>query len=171
MTVRDLELLEGEDPQSREPEDALHWSSIYAELAKFHETLIERLAANGEGLDSKKLARLRERHRLLSNRRDFWSARHWELAGLQMDATQLCLLTGKARIELTRREFDLLEFLTRNPGRYYPARRLVVEAWHDGGLSEEQLRVYVARLRTKLRKLGSGPTLVSRRGRGYALLT
>jgi hypothetical protein len=35
-------LLEGEDPDSNNPEDAVHWERVYADLLKFKRSLLSR---------------------------------------------------------------------------------------------------------------------------------
>ena len=43
----------GEDPGTRDPDDAEHWVAVYAELLAFDEQLVGNLAgsANGHGAD------------------------------------------------------------------------------------------------------------------------
>jgi len=72
-------------------------------------------------------------------------------------------------IELTPREFDLLSVLVQSPGQAQRPRRLIVQAWHDSALSNEQLRVYITRLRKKLHQIALAD-IVIQAGQGYLLI-
>lgn len=72
-------------------------------------------------------------------------------------------------VHLTRREFDLLEFLIRNPRRVFRRSQLLRAVWGHETLvgGERTVDVHIRRLRAKL---GDGVTgLVTLRGVGYRL--
>jgi DNA-binding response OmpR family regulator len=97
----------------------------------------------------------------------YWSDRATKLSGLELDADRRLLNPDSDRqVLLTRREVQLLQFLSQRPGRYFVDQTLALRAWGDR-LSGDQVRIYVRRLRAKLD--GSDWQLVSRRGLGYAL--
>ncbi len=168
-------LLPGEDLGTELADDAMHWAGIYQQLADFHAQLEERMlkeAGDGHqaGAHSMTLPEVTRRLLGLRQRAEYWTQRHWRLAGLQLDPTERVAIYGPMRQRLTRREFQLVDFLARHPNRYFPARRIAIEAWHNDDLREEQVRVYVSRLRAKLRALGVPCTIVAGRQQGYALV-
>jgi two-component system OmpR family response regulator len=81
-------------------------------------------------------------------------------------ATREVTLAGAA-VSLSRREYDLLEFLLRHPGRVVSKTELLDRVWDARGVGYEPntVEVYVGYLR---RKLGSG-LIETVRGSGYRL--
>jgi two-component system OmpR family response regulator len=73
-----------------------------------------------------------------------------------------------AALPLTAREFDLLAYLVRRPGRVLSKQDLLAGVWDDAFEGDPNVvEVYVARLR---RKLGpDGPRIDTLRGAGYRL--
>ncbi|HEX6472418.1 MAG TPA: response regulator transcription factor [Streptosporangiaceae bacterium] len=66
---------------------------------------------------------------------------------------------------LTAAEFDLLEFLLRNPGRVYSREQLLAGAWDvSGGVGVRTVDVHIAQLRAKL---GDTSPIRTVRGVGY----
>ncbi len=95
------------------------------------------------------------------------------LSVLQADDLMVDLLTrevrrGERRIELTPREFELLEYLMRSPGRLYPRTQILEHVWgYDFDPSSNLVDVYVRRVRRKVES-GDGPPLIETvRGVGY----
>jgi len=97
--------------------------------------------------------------------------------GDRLEAGQLVLDTrrrnvayeGRA-IELTRREFDLLEILMRHPGQALPRAMILSEVWgYDFLGGSNVIDVYVRYLRRKLEAAGVPPLIRSVRGIGYSL--
>jgi Transcriptional regulatory protein, C terminal len=161
-------LLPGEVPETRDPEDARQWVSIYRELVTFSERTLGRLR-NGGGGDADE--RVMETHRRrLESRLEYWERRLWDLAGLDLDVRRRVLTYAGQRLTLTRREAELLAFLARRPGQFYSASQLVSLAWAAPELSPEQLRTYVVRLRRHLASSGVPARLVSEPRRGYGLV-
>ncbi len=166
-SVADLYLLPGEVPETRDLEDARQWVSIYRELVTFSERTLSRLRNGGGDADE----RVIEPHlRRLQSRLDFWERRLWELAGLDLDVRRRVLTYAGQRLNLTRREAELLAFLARRAGQFYSASQLVSLAWAAPELSAEQLRTYVVRLRRHLAATGVPARLVSEPHRGYGLV-
>jgi DNA-binding response OmpR family regulator len=81
-------------------------------------------------------------------------------------ATRQVTLAGRA-VPLSRREYDLLEFLLRHPDRVITKTELLDRVWdaRDGGYEPNTVEVYVGYLR---RKLGAG-VVETVRGAGYRL--
>ena len=73
-----------------------------------------------------------------------------------------------ALVALSRREFDLLAMLARNPGRMMTHRQLLVGVWGPAHVEDVQyLRVYIGQLR---HKLGAASELIATEpGIGYRL--
>ena len=92
---------------------------------------------------------------------------------LQVGAVELdrrarrCTIEG-AVVQLTRREFDLLEMLLANPGRAYTRDQLLDEVWGSRYVSEKTVDVHIVGLR---RKLGDAVRISTLRGIGYRLET
>ncbi len=76
-----------------------------------------------------------------------------------------CTVRGQD-VELTRREFDLLEALLANPGHVCTRDQLLDAAWGSRYVSEKTVDVHVAGLR---RKLGDALRISTLRGVGYRL--
>ena len=76
-----------------------------------------------------------------------------------------CSIRG-AGVELTRREFDLLETLLASPGRAYTRDQLLDEVWGSRFVSEKTIDVHIVGLR---RKLGDALRISTLRGVGYRL--
>jgi DNA-binding response OmpR family regulator len=71
---------------------------------------------------------------------------------------------------LTKREYQLLQFLLDHPNRFFSASQLVTQAWADAALYPEEARNYVRRIRKILTELDIPCDLVNRPGRGYSLI-
>ncbi|MGH7904936.1 MAG: winged helix-turn-helix domain-containing protein [Candidatus Dormibacteraceae bacterium] len=102
-------------------------------------------------------------------RLQFWRRRHRELQGIDFRPGDRTLRHDGASVTLSRREAELFSVLLDHPGHTISARELVWRAWREPGLSAEQLRTYVVRLRRKLEELGTPCRLVTRPRKGYAL--
>ncbi|WP_084045013.1 winged helix-turn-helix domain-containing protein [Deinococcus hopiensis] len=81
---------------------------------------------------------------------------------------RLCLYTGH-EVHLSPKEFELLLFLTRDPGRVYSREDLEREVWHGALLpGSNTLHVHVGNLRHKLRDVNGDGLIRTLRGSGYA---
>ena len=94
-----------------------------------------------------------------------------ESDGLQIDpVAREVLLDGKS-IELTPREFDLLHFFARHPGKVYSRFELLNQVWgyrHDG--YEHTVNTHINRLRIKIETDPAKPRrILTVWGRGYKL--
>ena len=69
-------------------------------------------------------------------------------------------------MELTRREFDLLAALLRDPDRVHTRDALLEQVWGPAYLQPKTVDVHIAGLR---RKLGDALEISSLRGVGYRL--
>ena len=87
---------------------------------------------------------------------------------LSVDLLKHEVRVGGALMVLSRREFDLLAMLARNPGRVMTHRQLLVAVWGPAHVEDVQyLRVYIGQLR---HKLGEAADLITTEpGIGYRL--
>ncbi|MGH2726261.1 MAG: winged helix-turn-helix domain-containing protein, partial [Actinomycetota bacterium] len=67
-------------------------------------------------------------------------------------------------LELTPKEFELLEFFLREPKVVHDRYRILEEVWHGEEVASNVLEVYVGYLR---RKLGEPQLIQTVRGVGY----
>jgi two-component system response regulator MprA len=77
---------------------------------------------------------------------------------------------GGREIDLTQREFELLEYLMRNERIVVPRQRLLEEVWgYDPFATTNTIEVFVSNLRRKLEAGGEARLLHTIRGAGYVL--
>ena len=77
---------------------------------------------------------------------------------------------GSRRIDLTQREFELLEYLMRNERIVISRQRLLDEVWgYDPFSTTNTIEVFVSNLRRKLESGGEPRLLHTIRGAGYVL--
>jgi two-component system, OmpR family, response regulator MprA len=77
---------------------------------------------------------------------------------------------GERSVELTQREFELLEYLMRNERIVVPRQRLLEEVWgYDPFATTNTIEVFVSNLRRKLESGGEPRLLHTIRGAGYVL--
>jgi two-component system response regulator MprA len=77
---------------------------------------------------------------------------------------------GERDIELTKREFELLEYLMRNERLVVSRERLLEEVWGYDPLDDTNtIDVFVSNLRRKLEEGGEPRLLHTKRGAGYLL--
>lgn len=92
------------------------------------------------------------------------------MADLHVDAASREVRRGGREIALTAREYELLEFMARNPRRVLSRGLLLSRVWgQDSGVETNVVDVYVGYLRKKLDAAGGGPLIRTIRGAGYAL--
>lgn len=92
------------------------------------------------------------------------------VCSLTMNLTQHRVSYGDTPIELTRREFDLLEYLMRNHGIVLSRDNILDNVWSmDYAGDANVVDVYVKYLRDKLGKAGARRLIHTVRGYGYIL--
>jgi DNA-binding response OmpR family regulator len=94
-----------------------------------------------------------------------------EAGDLRLDpATRRVWLRGE-QIELTRREFAILEYLLHHPDEVLSKRDILDHIWDfDFDGDPNIVEVYVRRLRTKLHRPDDGAVIETVRGAGYRLV-
>jgi DNA-binding response OmpR family regulator len=93
-------------------------------------------------------------------------------ADLEIDLLARRVVRGGVEIDLTRREFELLEYLLRHRNATVTRAMIARDVWKDAdGTLTNTIDVYITLLRKKVERPGSGsPALIHTvRGVGYAL--
>jgi len=151
--------------------------SIYADLLEFKRGLLERVRRDIVTLrpDAQKAAAvdlriIDEQMQGYQKRLDLWYKRIWDLQGLWLDPTSRMIRHKGNDVSLTKREFQLLQFLLSHPHRYFTTMMILGQAWADPALFPEEVRNYIRRLRKILADLEIPVDIVNKPGRGYSLV-
>jgi two-component system copper resistance phosphate regulon response regulator CusR len=112
------------------------------------------------------LARL---HALL--RRDFWGREPVLRAGdLEMNLLGRRVTRSGAELELTGREYELLEYLLRHKNKVVTRDMIALDVWKERtGAMTRIIDVYINALRKKVDRIGRPALIHTVRGMGYAL--
>ncbi|HXB03688.1 MAG TPA: winged helix-turn-helix domain-containing protein [Candidatus Angelobacter sp.] len=169
--------LEGEDLLTTRWEDARHWMSIYADLLEFKRGILDRIRRDMANLQlpAQKAAAIdleiiETQMKGYEVRLDLWYRRLWELHGLWLDPAGRMVRHEGHEVALTKREFQLLQFLLDHPHRFFTTTQILGQAWADPALFPEEVRNYVRRLRKILIDLAIPVDLVNKPGKGYSLV-
>lgn len=94
-----------------------------------------------------------------------------EHRGLRMDLLGRTVTLNSAPIDLTSREFALLEVFLHNPGRILPRTLISEKIWESHyDVDTNLLDVYMSKLRSKIELDPAQPRFKTMRGVGYQLL-
>jgi len=118
------------------------------------------------------LPELLARVRALLRRGKIDQPSHFKFADLEMDLINRVVTRAGQRLELTRREFDLLEYLVRNQGGIVSREMLARDVWKEPSRAtpiDNVIDVHVARLRRKLDDPFDKKLLKTVRGMGFVL--
>lgn len=89
---------------------------------------------------------------------------------LTLDPTSYDVRRGDKKLELSAKEFALLEYMMRNCGRVLTKDNIISHVWDfDADVLPNTVEVYVGYLRTKIDKPFKKPLLHTQRGFGYVL--
>lgn len=92
------------------------------------------------------------------------------VGGLQIDTLRRQAALDGTRLDLTRREFDLLSFLAARPGVVVARRELLAEVWQQSYGDDQTIDVHLSWLRRKLGETAARPRyLHTLRGVGVKL--
>jgi two-component system response regulator MprA/two-component system response regulator TrcR len=92
------------------------------------------------------------------------------VADLEVNTATREVRRGEREIDLTAREYDLLEFMARNPRRVLSREFLLSRVWdQEFGVTTNVVEVYIAYLRKKVDAPGEQRLIQTIRGAGYAL--
>jgi hypothetical protein len=169
--------LAGENIGTNRWEDARHWMSIYADLLEFKRGILGRvrrdmttLSPTAQRAAATDLEIIETQMNGYQERLDLWYRRLWELQGLWLDPAGRMVRHKGHEVALTKREFQLLQFLLDHPHRFFTTSQILGQAWADPALFPEEVRNYVRRLRKILTDLAIPVDLVNKPGRGYSLV-
>lgn len=91
-------------------------------------------------------------------------------ADLTIDLRARTAQRAGREMTLTRREFDLLATLARQPRRVFTKDQLITLVWgEDAAVSPNAVETYISYLRTKIDMPGTDPLITTVRGAGYSL--
>lgn len=117
------------------------------------------------------ITELLARVRAMLRRRANYVPNVLKLGNLSLDCGRYQLYTGgERRVQLNGKEFQLMEYLMRNPKRIFSTQELMERIW--GWNSEAEINVVwtnIAYLRRKLRELNATAEIHSVRGAGYCM--
>jgi DNA-binding response OmpR family regulator len=92
------------------------------------------------------------------------------VADLEVNTATREVRRGEREIDLTAREYDLLEFMARNPRRVLSREFLLSRVWdQEFGVTTNVVEVYIAYIRKKVDAPGEQKLIHTVRGAGYAL--
>ena len=102
------------------------------------------------------------------------TARLQVLGRIVIDPEQVKIMKDGIVLDLTQREFDLVSFLAKDPGKVYTREDLMHHVWEYTGFVGDvrAVDVSIRRLREKIEDDPANPTIIiTKRGRGYYLAT
>jgi two-component system, OmpR family, alkaline phosphatase synthesis response regulator PhoP len=86
--------------------------------------------------------------------------------GIDLDTVRKRLIINDERVELTKKEYEILRVLLENQGKVFSREDLLMRIWgQDVIVTERTVDVNITRLRTKLGQFG--PSLKNKTGYGY----
>ena len=110
------------------------------------------------------------RIRALLRRRPPRGTASLEVGDLSLNPDTREVKRGKREIELTNREFELLEYLAQNQKLVVSRERLLEDVWgYDPFEQTNTIDVFISNLRRKLEEGGEPRLLHTKRGAGYVL--
>ena len=86
---------------------------------------------------------------------------------LQINYETKKVLVDNKEVQLTRKEYMILAFLTQSPQRFFTREQILSQVWDDDAyVIERSVDVHIARLRKKLGIIGEN--IINRTGFGYS---
>jgi len=93
-----------------------------------------------------------------------------KVSNLTLDPVRFEAKRGNQKIDLSAKEFALLEYLMRNPNRVLTKDNIISHVWDfDADILPNTVEVYIGYLRNKIDKPFKQPLLHTQRGFGYVL--
>lgn len=110
------------------------------------------------------------RVRALTRRPGTFVAKQLSIGNITLDCTTFDLRCGDNTIRLGNKEFQMLEMLLRQQGRFISTDQFMDRIWGYESQSEQNVVwAYISYLRKKLNAIGSNVRISANRGRGYIL--
>ena len=157
---------------------AREWSDLPIIVLSAREREIEKIEALDLGADDyvnkpfnvgELLARMRTalRHRMQRKA----EVPVLRVGNLEVDAVRHRATRGGAELKLTPKEFELLSFLAKHPGRVVTHKQILTAVWGPAHTEDTQyLRVYIGQLRQKVEEHPDDPKIVlTEPGIGYRI--
>jgi phosphate regulon transcriptional regulator PhoB len=115
------------------------------------------------------IARIRAVLRRSEGRKDPDLLETFTYRGLEIDFPSCTVIVDGKKVGISSREFKLLQFLTRRPGRVYSRDQLLEHVWGDETFVEPRtVDVHISRLRAAIEKDKENPKyILTVRGLGY----
>lgn len=111
------------------------------------------------------LARINARIRKNDKNRDFL-----EFEDLRLDLVKMVAQRGKLEIALTKKEFELLEFLMKNVGRVIAREVILNHVWgYSSDVESRVVDIYIGYLRKKIDEGFEKKLIKNKRGFGYIM--
>ena len=108
----------------------------------------------------------------LSRRLSMTTTESWELhlGSLLMDTKAHVVHRGEKNVDLTKKEWDLLEFFLRHPGQVLSRQEILDYVWsYETNVQPEMVDVYISYLRQKIRLDSKENPIETVRGFGYRI--
>lgn len=112
------------------------------------------------------------RIKALGRRPRYGASKILKVGDLELDTGNYEVRRDGRKIDLSRKEFALLEFLMRHPGRYFDKDQLTEQVWsYESNVLANTAQVYIGYLRKKVDEafVGSEALIKTKRGFGYKI--
>ena len=96
-----------------------------------------------------------------------------EISGIAFDGKNLRAVKDGKKVDLTRREMDIVAYLYQNKNRIVSKKELLTRVWHykDASIETRTVDIHMLKLRKKIAALiGETPLIETVRGEGYRLI-
>ena len=97
-----------------------------------------------------------------------------QINGIEFDGNNLRAVKGDKRVDLTRREMEIIAYLFQHSSRIVSKKELLTQVWHykDATIETRTVDIHMLKLRKKITSLiGDTPLIETVRGEGYRLAT
>ena len=92
------------------------------------------------------------------------------LGNVTLNTSTFELSSGRRSVQLTSKEFDLLQLCMNNPGRVFSKEALINRVWPlDSDIMHNAVEAHISAIRRKMKTVGAKPKIVTKRGIGYSL--
>jgi len=92
------------------------------------------------------------------------------LGNVTLNTSTFELSSGRRSVQLTSKEFDLLQLFMNNPGRVFSKEALINRVWPlDSDIMHNAVEAHISAIRRKMKTVGAKPKIVTKRGIGYSL--
>ncbi|MCR4651514.1 MAG: response regulator transcription factor [Lachnospiraceae bacterium] len=110
------------------------------------------------------------RVKALGRRSDSYTDLTKELGNIVLDSNRYRVSTGSADVELTNKEFQLLELFVMHPGFVFSTEHIMDKIWGvDSNSNIDVVWTHIGFVRKKLRSIGADVEIKTIRGAGYSM--